>query len=89
MKAARRSMAATTNQTPAVAMTSVRPEAVNCRSKDAAITITTSNVVANTRPKALKYIAALSMVSTVTDQATTHSSDTAKGEEQLTNNMRR
>jgi hypothetical protein len=63
-----RSMAATTNQTPAVAAMSVRPEAANCRSKDAAIAITTGNVAMNTRPKALEYAAVLSMVTTVTDR---------------------
>jgi hypothetical protein len=73
-----RSMVATTNQTPAVAMMSVRLEAANCRSKDAVVAITTCNVMVNTRPKALEYTAALSMVTTVTDRGHVHSSDAAE-----------
>ena len=46
------------------------------------------NVAANTRPKALEDAAALSMVAVAADRATANSTDAAKGEEQLTNNMR-
>ena len=50
---------------------------------------TMGNVAVNTRPKALEDAAALSMVAVVADRATANSTDAAKGEEELTNNVGR
>ena len=61
-------------------------EIANSRSKDAATSTSIYGAAANTRPKVLEDAAALSMV---TDGAMAHSSDAAKCEEQLTNNMHR
>jgi hypothetical protein len=83
----RRSLAVTTNRAPAVATTSVRPDAANCRGKDAAIAFSIGSAAANTRPKALEYAAALSMVAVVANRATANSADAAKGEEQSTSNV--
>ena len=46
------------------------------------------NVVENTRPKVLEDAAALSMVALVVDRATANSTDTTKGEEQSTSDVR-
>ena len=82
----RRSLAAATNWAPAASSTSILSEIANSRSKDAATSTSIYGAAANTRPKALEDAAVLSMV---TDGAMAHSSDAAKCEEQLTNNMRR
>ena len=83
---------AATNRNPSVARHHIGTEATNSGVEDAAkrtMAMTMGNVAANTRPKALKDAAAFSMVAVVVDRATTNSTDAAKGEEQLTNNMRR
>ena len=85
-------MAATMNQTPLTVRNGICTEATNSGVEEAAertMAMTMGTVVANTRPKALEDAAALSMVAVVADRATTNSTDAAKCEEQLTNNMRR
>ena len=83
-------MAAMTNWTPSAARNCISTEATNNGVEEAAertMAMTMGNVAANTRPKALEDAAALSMVAMVADRATANSTDAAKGEEQLTNNM--
>ena len=79
-------MAAMMNRTPLVATTSVHSDAANFNGKDAAIAITIGNIAVHTRPKALEHAAALSVVSTVMNWGTAHSTD---GEEQRTVDKRR
>jgi hypothetical protein len=74
------------NWHPAASTTSILAEAANSRSKDAAVSTPIDGAMANTRPKMLEDAAALSMVM---DGAMAHTSDAAKCEEQLMNNMRR
>jgi len=80
------------NRSPSAARNCIGTEATNSGVEEAAertMAMTMGNVAANTRPKALKDAAALSMVAVVVDRATANSTDAAKCEEQLTNNMRR
>ena len=83
---------AATNWSPAAARNCIGTEATNSGVEEAAertMAMTMGTVAANTRPKALEDAAALSMVAVVADRATANSTDAAKGEEQLTNNLRR
>ena len=81
---------AATNRNPSVARNRIGTEATNSGIEEAAertMAMTMGTVAVNTRPKALEDVAALSMVAVVADRATVNSTDAAKGEEQLTNNM--
>ena len=81
---------AATNRSPSAARNCIGTEATNSRVEEAAertMAMTMGNVAANTRPNVLKDAAALSMVVVVADRATMNSTNAAKGEEQLTNNM--
>ena len=81
---------AATNRSPSAARNCIGTEATNSGVEEAAertMAMTMGNVAANTRPKALEDATALSMVAVVADRATANSTDVAKGEEQLTNNM--
>ena len=79
------------NRNPSAARNRIGTEDTNSGVEDAAertMAMTMGTVAANTRPKALEDAAALSMVAVAADRATANSTDAAKGEEQLTNNMR-
>ena len=83
---------AATNRNPSAARNHIGTGATNSGVKEAAertMAMTMGTVAANTRPKALEDAATLSMVAVVADRATANSTDATKGEEQLTNNMRR
>ena len=83
---------AATNRSPSATRNCIGMEAMNNGVEEAAertMAMTMGTVAANTRPKALEDAAALSMVAVVTDRATANSTDAAKCEEHLTNNMRR
>jgi len=85
-------MVATTNRTPLTVRNNICTDATNSGVEEAAertMAMTMGTVAANTRPKALEDAAALSMAAMVEDRATANSTDAAKCEEQLTNNMRR
>ena len=82
---------AATNWSPAAARNCIGTEATNSRVEEAAertMAMTMGTVAANTRPKALEDAAALSMVAVVVDRATANSTDTTKGEEQSTSDVR-
>ena len=79
-----------TNRSPSAARNCIGTEATNSRVEEAAertMAMTMGTIAANTRPKALEDAAALSMVAVVADRATANSTDAAKCEEQLTDNM--
>ena len=81
-----------TNRSPSAARNCIGTEATNSGVEEAAertMATTMGNVVANTRPKALENVAALSMVVVVADRATANSTDAVKSKEQTTNDMRR
>ena len=82
---------ADTKRSPSAARNCIGTEATNSRVEEATERTMASiaSVAANTRPRALEDAAALSMVAVVADRATANSTDTAKCEEQLMNNMRR
>ena len=83
---------AATNRSPSAAKNCIGTETTNSRVEEATertMAMTMGTVAANTRPMALEDAAALSMVAVVADRATANSTDAAKDEEQLTNNMRR
>jgi hypothetical protein len=71
------------------ATSSINADATNSGVEEAAETSRASiaSVAAKTRPKALEHAAALSMVAVAINRATTNTTDAAKGEVQITNNM--
>ena len=80
------------DRSPSAARNCISTAAMNSRVGEAAertMAMTMGNVAANTRPKALEDVAALSMVVVVADRATTNSTDAAKSKEQTTNDVRR
>jgi len=81
------------NRNPSAARNRIGTEATNSGVEDAAertmaMTMTMGTVAANTRPKALEDTATLSMVVVVANQATTNSTNAAKGEEQATSDVK-
>ena len=83
---------AATNRSPSATRNCIGTEATNSGVEEAAertMAMTMGTVAANTRPKGLKDAVALSMVAMVANRATANSTDAAKCEEHLTNNMRR